>query len=189
MGKNKLKAEIESILFTMGESVEVSVIAKALEISSGEVRNIVKEIQQDYEKDSRGLKIIELDNAYQMCTKPETYEALIKVAKQPKRQVLTDVLMETLSIIAYKQPVTKTEIERIRGVKSDFAVNKLVEYQLVCELGRLDSPGRPLMFGTTEEFLRRFGVQSPDVLPTFDPDTINEIKSEAEEEVTLKSND
>ena len=113
---------------------------------------------------SRGIKIIELDGAYQMCTKPEMYEALIRVAKQPRKQVLTDVLMETLSIIAYKQPITKSEIERIRGVKSDFAVNKLVEYELVQEVGRMDTPGRPLLFGTTEEFLRRFGVESADSL-------------------------
>ena len=189
MDNKKLKAEIESILFTMGESVEVGVIAKALEIKSSDVRKIVAELQKEYEDDSRGIKIIELDNAYQMCTKPETYEALIKVAKQPKRQVLTDVLMETLSIVAYKQPVTKTEIERIRGVKSDFAVNKLIEYQLIEEVGRLDAPGRPLLFGTTEEFLRRFGVQSADTLPVFDPDTVNEIKTEAEEEVVFTSND
>ena len=103
--------------------------------------------------------------------------------------MLTDVLMETLSIIAYKQPVTKTEIERIRGVKSDFAVNKLIEYQLVEEVGRVDAPGRPLLFGTTEEFLRRFGVQSADTLPVFDPDTINEIKDEVEDEVVFTSND
>ena len=124
-----------------------------------------------------------------MCTKPEMYEALIKVAKQPKRQVLTDVLMETLSIIAYKQPITKSEIERIRGVKSDFAVNKLVEYMLVEEIGRMDTPGRPLLFGTTEEFLRRFGVESSDGLPIVSPDMIEEFKQEAEEEITLKSND
>ena len=117
-------------------------------------------MQEDYAKDHRGIKIIELENSYQLCTKPELYETLIKVAKQPKRQVLTDVMMETLSIIAYKQPITKSEIERIRGVKSDFAVNKLVEYMLVEEVGRLQTPGRPLLFGTTEEFLRRFGVES-----------------------------
>ena len=87
---------------------------------------------------------------YQMCTRPEIYEYLIKIAKQPKRRVLTDVLLETLSIIAYKQPVTKMEIEKIRGVSSDHAVNKLIEYNLVCEVGRLDAPGRPALFATTE---------------------------------------
>ncbi len=183
------KAEIEAILFTMGESVEVGKIAAALDLKSAEVKKIIAQMQEELKDESRGIKIIELEDAYQMCTKPEMYEALIKVAKQPKRQVLTDVLMETLSIIAYKQPVTKSEIEKIRGVKSDFAVNKLVEYELVEEIGRLDTPGRPLLFGTTEEFLRRFGVESPDALPIVDSEMLEEFKQQAEEEVTLKSND
>ena len=105
---------------------------------------------------------------------------------QPKKPVLTDVMMETLSIIAYKQPVTKQEIEKIRGVKSDHAVNKLVEYRLVKELGRLDAPGRPILFGTTEEFLRNFGVQGLDDLPILDPVQLEDFKAEAEEEVQLK---
>ncbi len=187
--ESNYEAQIEAILFTMGDSVEISKIAAALEIKTSEVKEIVQGMQEKLEDTSRGIKIIELDGAYQMCTKPEMYETLIKVAKQPKRQVLTDVLMETLSIIAYKQPITKSEIERIRGVKSDFAVNKLVEYQLVEEVGRMDTPGRPLLFGTTEEFLRRFGVDSPEHLPIVGPEMIEEFKQEAEEEVTLKSND
>ncbi len=187
--ENNYEAQIEAILFTMGESVEISKIATALEIKVGEVKKIVKGMQEKLKDTSRGIKIIELDGAYQMCTKPEMYESLIKVAKQPKRQVLTDVLMETLSIIAYKQPITKAEIERIRGVKCDFAVNKLVEYELIEEIGRMDTPGRPLIFGTSEEFLRRFGVESSEKLPIINQEMIDEFKLEAEEEVTLKSND
>lgn len=118
-----------------------------------------------YVAEDRGVRIIELDGAYQMCTKTEMYEYLIRVASQPKKHVLTDVLLETLSIIAYKQPVTKLEIEKIRGVKSDHAVNKLVEYNLVSERGRMDAPGKPILFGTTEEFLRRFSIHSLDDLP------------------------
>ena len=114
------------------------------------------------------------------------YEYLIRIAKQPKKHVLTDVLLETLSIIAYKQPITKVEIEKIRGVSCDHAVNKLVEYNLVKELGRLDAPGRPLLFGTTEEFLRSFGVQSLDELPMLDQVQIEEFKQEAEEEMKVK---
>ena len=118
----------------------------------------------------------------------DLYEDLIKIAKQPKKRVLSDVLLETLSIIAYKQPVTKAEIEKIRGVSSDHAVNKLVEYNLVKELGRLDAPGRPLLFGTTEEFLRSFGVQSVDELPVLSPVQVEEFKQEAEEEMNVKLN-
>ena len=117
-----------------------------------------------------------------MCSSAQTYEYLIRIAKQPKKYVLTDVLMETLSIIAYKQPVTKAEIEKIRGVSSDHAVSKLVEYSLVEEVGRLDAPGRPMLFGTTEEFLRSFGVSSLEELPELDPVLVEEYREEAEEE-------
>ena len=132
------------------------------------------------------MKIIELDGAYQMCTKSERYEYLIRIAKQPKKHVLTDVLLETLSIIAYKQPVTKAEIEKIRGVSCDHAVSRLVEYNLVKELGRLDAPGKPLLFGTTEDFLRSFGVQSLDQLPSLSQVQIEEFKQEAEEEMKVE---
>jgi segregation and condensation protein B len=114
------------------------------------------------------------------------YEYLIQIAKQPKRYHLTDVVLETLSIIAYKQPVTRLEIEKIRGVKSDHAVNKLIEYDLIAEVGRLDAPGRPILFGTTEEFLRRFSVQSVDELPKIAPEKMEDFKAEVEDEMQLK---
>ena len=139
-----------------------------------------------YEKEDRGIRIIELEDSFQLCTKKEMYEYLIRVAKQPKRYALTDVLLETLSIVAYKQPVTKLEIEKIRGVSSEHAISKLVEYNLVQELGRLDAPGRPLLFGTTEEFLRSFGVSSIDELPVLSPVQVEEFKQEAEEEMHVK---
>jgi len=121
-----------------------------------------------------------------MCTKQEYYDYLVNIAMQPKKAVLTDVMMETLSIIAYKQPVTKQEIDKIRGVKSDHAVNKLVEYNLVQELGRLDAPGRPIVFGTTEEFLRNFGVDSTDNLPEISPVKMEDFRAEVEEEMQIK---
>lgn len=182
----KLQGVIEAILFTMGESVELERIAAAIEHDEETTRKLISGLMDQYAEERRGIRIIELDRSYQMCTKKEMYEYLIRIAKQPKRYVLTDVLLETLSIIAYKQPVTKLEIEKIRGVKSDHAVNKLVEYGLVEEVGRLDAPGRPLLFGTTEEFLRRFSVQSLDELPTLDPVRMEQFKEEAEDEAQLK---
>lgn len=183
------KAIIEAILFTMGESVELEKISSAIDLDQKQTKKIIEELQKEYEdSDDIGMAIIELDGSYQMCTKPRMYEYLIKIAKQPKKRVLSDVLLETLSIIAYKQPVTKAEIEKIRGVSSDHAVNKLVEYNLVKELGRLDAPGRPLLFGTTEEFLRSFGVQSVDELPVLSPVQVEEFKQEAEEEMNVKLN-
>ena len=185
MEHQEYKAAIEAILFTMGESVELSQLADVLEIKKSEAKKLVEELQEEYEQQNRGINIVELDGAYQMCTRTEYYEYLIKIAKQPRKRVLTDVLLETLSIIAYKQPVTKAEIEKIRGVSSDHAVSKLVEYNLVCELGRLDAPGRPLLFGTTEEFLRSFGVHSVDELPVLSTVQLEEFKAEAEEEMNI----
>ena len=183
---NRLAGIIEAILFTMGDSVELGKIAAAIEHDENTTRKILHRMMDKYDAEDRGLRIIELENAFQMCTKKEMYEYLIRVAKQPKRYALTDVQLETLSIIAYKQPVTKLEIEKIRGVKSDHAVNKLVEYNLVCERGRLDAPGKPILFGTTEEFLRRFSIQSVEELPSPNPEQVESFKEEAEEEVQLK---
>lgn len=186
MEEKNYKAIIEAILFTMGESVELEKIADAIELDKKTTKKLINGMMQEWNDEGRGVAIMELDGAYQMCTRTEMYEYLIRIAKQPKRRVLTDVLLETLSIIAYKQPVTKMEIEKIRGVSSDHAVSKLVEYNLVCELGRLDAPGRPLLFGTTEEFLRSFGVHSVDELPVLSPVQLEEFKQEAEEEMNVQ---
>ena len=188
MKSEQYEAVIEGILFSMGESVEIARLAEALELEEEQVREILHKMIKRYERQDRGIQIMELENGVQMCTKKELYEYLIRVAKQPKRHVLTDVLLETLSIIAYKQPITRLEIEKIRGVSCAHAVNKLVEYNLVCELGRLDAPGRPLLFGTTEEFLRSFGVQSIEELPTLNQDQLEEFRQQAEEEMNLKLN-
>ncbi|GCA65714.1 segregation and condensation protein B [Mediterraneibacter butyricigenes] len=181
----KTEGIIEAILFTMGESVELEKIAAAIEHDEETTRKLIHNMADRYEAEDRGVRIIELDNSFQMCTKPEAYEYLIRIAKQPKKYVLTDVLLETLSIIAYRQPVTKLEIEKIRGVKTDHAVNKLVEYELVQEVGRLDAPGRPILFGTTEEFLRHFGVTSLEELPNLNPEQVEDLKEQAEDEAQL----
>ncbi len=185
MNNKELEAAAEAILFAMGEAVETEQMSKALEISAADTRKLLREMMVKYDSEDRGIRIIELEDAFQMCTKKEAFEYLVRIAKQPKKAVLTDVVMETLSIIAYKQPVTKMELEKIRGVKCDHAVNKLVEYNLVKELGRLDAPGRPLLFGTTEEFLRRFGVKSIAELPMVNPVQREEFKVEAEAEIEM----
>ena len=181
--EKELLGAVEAILFAMGESVRLSKIASAIGKDETEAKRLLEELKKQYQKKERGIQLIELEDSYQLCTKPELYDYLIQVAKQPKKHVLTDVLLETLAIVAYKQPVTKIEIEKIRGVKSDHAVNKLVEYDLVCEVGRLDAPGKPLLFGTTEEFLRRFGVQSVEELPSIAPEQLEDFKEEAEREI------
>ena len=181
--QDKIKGILEAILFTMGESVPLSRLAEVMEMDPEELHQILTQMQEDYRQDCRGLTLIELEDAWQICTKIETYEYVRKLVSQPKKRSLTDVMLETLSIIAYKQPVTKQEIEAIRGVKSDFAVNKLVEYNLVKELGRKNTIGRPIVFGTTEEFLRCFGVSSIEDLPDIDEVTKQSFMEEAIEEL------
>lgn len=186
MSIGRMEAVIEAVLFTMGDSVELSKLALAIDQDADTTRKLVHNMMDRYNAEDRGIKIIELEDSFQMCTKAEFYENLIKVASQPKRYTLTDSALETLSIIAYKQPITRLEIEQIRGVKSDYAVNKLIEYNLITELGRLDAPGRPILFGTTEDFLRSFGLTSVEDLPAISPDKLADFKAEAEEETQIK---
>ena len=183
---SELEAIIEAILFTMGEAVELERIAMATEQDEETCRHVIRNMMDKYSRDDRGIQVIELDGAFQMCTKASMYESLVKIAHVPKKHVLTDVLLETLSIVAYRQPVTKLDIEHIRGVKSDHPVNKLLEYGLICEAGRLDAPGRPILFATTEEFLRNFGIGSLEDLPIVNPEKIEDFKIEAEEEAQLE---
>lgn len=183
MSIEKTEAVIEAILFTMGESVEAEKIAVAIEHDVDTTVRIIHNMMDKYENEDRGIKIIELEGSFQLCTKEEYYDNLIRICSQPRRYTLTDAALETLSIIAYKQPVTKIEIEKIRGVNSDRSVNKLVELELVKEVGRLDAPGRPMLFGTTEEFLRTFGVGSIDELPVISEDMVEQYKEEAEYEI------
>ena len=186
LNKKKAEAIIEAVLFAMGDSVEMSKLVHVLEMDSKAIKKIITDMNQRYEAQERGITIVELEDSYQLCTKPELYEYLIKVAKAPRKYVLSDTVLETLSIIAYKQPVTRLEVEKIRGVSCDHAVNRLLEFNLIQELGRLDAPGRPLLFGTTEEFLRTFGVKSLGDLPTVNQEQIDDFKHQAEEEVQLK---
>lgn len=183
------EAIVEAVLFTMGNSVELRQLAAAIDQSVKVAQQVVEKLQKRYEQENRGMQIIALEDSYQMSTRAKYYENLIRVAATPKKHVLTEVVLETLSIIAYKQPVTKMEIAKIRGVSSDHAVNRLVEYGLVYEVGRLDAPGRPALFATTEEFLRRFGVGSTTDLPTMNPEQEEEIIQEVEEELQMKLNE
>jgi segregation and condensation protein B len=186
MDEKKMMAALEAILFAMGDSVEISRLSQALEIPKGQILELISKMNDKYKKNDRGIYIVELEDAVQLCTKPELYDYLIKIAKAPRKLSLSDTLLETLSIIAYKQPVTRMEIEKIRGVSCEHAINRLVEFKLVQELGRMDAPGRPLLFGTTEEFLRTFGVKSLGDLPIADTDQIEDFKKQAEEEVAAE---
>lgn len=176
------EAAIEAVLFATGNSVTVEQLADILNMTKDEVRDAITVLKERYNSEDRGITITELEDAVQLGTKGEYYEYLMKLAKHPKHYSLSDTVIETLSIIAYKQPVTRGEIEKIRGVSCDHAINKLLEYDLIEEVGRLDAPGKPLLFGTTEQFLRSFGVKSIGELPTVSPEMIEDFKVQAEAE-------
>ena len=187
----ELEAVIEAILFTMGEAVEVERIAAAVEHDEDTIRRLIRNMMTRYEEGGRGIRIIELDGSFQLCTKPEMYEYLIKVAHVPKKHVLTDVMLETLSIIAYKQPVTKLEVEDVRRVNSDYAVQVLLDQDMIEVVGRKDAVGKPLMFGTTENFLKRFNIKELAELPDYEElmERINVIREEeGREQETLFRN-
>lgn len=181
------EAVIEAILFSMGDSVSINKISSVIGYTKDATLKLLQNIKDRMDKDSsRGTTLTFLDENVQMCTKSEMFEHIIKVAKSPKNFSLTDVVLETLSIIAFKQPVTRLEIEKIRGVSCEHSINKLLEYDLIQELGRMDAPGRPILFGTTEQFLRSFGVKSLDELPDVSPERLEEFKEEAAKEVQLE---
>lgn len=181
-----IKAAVEAVLFSMGDAVSIKDLASVLAVDEKKLENILADMMHRYEEEDRGIKIVKLEQSYQLCTKNEYYDVLSGLVNIPKKHSLTDSLMETLSIVAYKQPVTRQEIEAIRGVSCVHAINRLVEYNLICEVGRLDAIGRPILFGTTEDFLRCFGVSSMDELPSITPDKIERFKQEAMEEVNIK---
>lgn len=178
------EAAIEAILFAYGNSVSSERLCEVLCLTPEELEAAIKNLEENYASEGRGITITRLEDSYQLGTKAEYYDPLIRLAKHPKRYTLSDTVIETLSIIAYKQPVTKAEIERIRGVSSDHAINRLLEYELVEEVGRLDAPGRPLLFGTTEQFLRAFGVSSLSELPEMSEELKEEFREQAIKEAS-----
>lgn len=177
---------IEAVLFTMGESVSVDTLSLAVkqdtEVTKEACERLVTKYENEYKY--RGMKVVRINGKYQMVSNNEYFQNLIAVCANPKKPTLTEAILETLSIIAYKQPITKPEIEDIRGVKSDFSINKLIEYGLIEEQGRLDTAGRPIILGTTELFLRRFGLESNDQLPHLDEQKEKEIETEVEAELS-----
>ena len=148
---------LESILFTMGKSVEIKTLAEALKLTQEEIKQILQDMAKEYSEKQRGIQLVFLEDSVQLCTKPQYYEYLIRIASRPQKQVLSDSVLETLSM----------------------------DYDLIEEIGRLDAPGRPVLFATTEEFLRCFGVSSVAELPQAAPEQIMEFKEEAESEIPV----
>ncbi len=162
----KEKGIIESILFAAGREVNIKELMVALELSSDEIMNLVESMKIEYEKEDRGIQIINVDGGYQLCTKKEYYEYIYPVFDKRSKPNLSQAALETLAIIAYNPRITRAEIESIRGVNSDGTIYKLLDFNLIEDSGKADAPGRPTTYSTTKEFLRMFGLESLDKLPS-----------------------
>lgn len=179
MEGRQLQCAIEGILFAVGEAVKTAKLAAVLEVSIPAVKEAVEFLKYEYDNQKRGFMIIDIDDGYQMCTRKDYYLYIQEIMGEQRKQALSNAAMEVLAIIAYRQPVTRTQVENIRGVNSDGAVNRLLERGLIDEVGRLDAPGRPILYGTTQVFLRSFGISTIDDLP--DIDAIEKHKAEFEQ--------
>ncbi|MBQ5695129.1 MAG: segregation/condensation protein B [Clostridium sp.] len=166
--KSNIKSAIESMLFVSGEPLSLRDLSNNLEVKDKVVEEIIKEMMTEYEDQSRGIRLISINGAYQLVTKSENSDFVQKLLKKNKRHSLSQASIESLAIIAYKQPITRIDIDEIRGVKSESAIQKLVEKGLIQDIGRLEVPGRPILYGTTDEFLRQFGLETLKELPSLD---------------------
>jgi segregation and condensation protein B len=188
MTEEELMASIEAILFAMGDAVEITSLMKALGRTRQEIESAIEKLVYRYQQDGDGITILRFEDAVQMATTADQYSNVIRLVQVPKRPPLSDAMIETLSIIAWQQPVTRSQVEAVRGVDCGYSINKLLEQDFITEVGRKDAPGRPILFGTTEQFLRFFGIRSIEDLPQLQPGLVEELKSEAEAEVDERLN-
>ena len=165
MDINHKKAIIEAILFSAGRQVEKKELMLALEISENDLDTIISNMQENYKKEDRGIELIKINNSYQLCSKKDLYEYIYPVLDKRTKPNLSNAALETLAIIAYNPKITRAEIESIRGVSADACVYKLMEYGLIEEAGKIDLPGKPMSYKTTDEFFKMFGYSSLEDLP------------------------
>lgn len=168
MNSKQIQYAVEGILFAAGEPIKAAKLADVLEVKVGEVKEAVAMLRHEYDSQKRGFMILDIEDGYQICSRPDYYTYIQDILGEQRRQALSNAAMEALAIIAYRQPVTRGQVENIRGVNSDGAVNRLLERGLIDEVGRLDAPGRPILYATTSVFLRSFGLKSLKELPPVD---------------------
>jgi segregation and condensation protein B len=168
MDIKEMEAVVEGLLFAAGDPVPLEKLAEILELDKKTAKRFLDNMAVTLQNSKRGILMREVDGSYQLCTRPEHFEYISKLVEPRQKQALSQAAFETLSIIAYNQPVTRARIEMIRGVNSDSALIRLIERNLVREAGRLDAPGKPMLYETTEEFLRSFGFKSTKDLPVLE---------------------
>jgi len=199
MEKEKMKAIIEAILFASGDEIPITKIMAALELSKEDASKILEEMQEDYQKDNRGIELIKVNGYYQLATKKEYYNYLYPIFDKRGKPTLSNASMETLAIIAYNPRISRAEIESIRGVSSDGIIYKLMEYGLIEVAGKSDLPGKPTVYSVTKNFMKLFDLSTLDDLPELPRykvdenrqivlDDIIEQKEEKEENLSNENN-
>lgn len=183
MSKSETESIIESILFFSGDGVSIQQLSDIIECDKSFIHEAILQLNERYLQTNSGICITRIDDCYQICTAPKNSSYIKKFLQKPAKKILTAPLIETLAIVAYSQPITKIQIEDIRGVRSDHTIGKLIEYNLICEIGRLDVVGKPILFGTTNEFLRHFGLKSIDEIPKVQDELIERFKMEVQDEI------
>ena len=182
MELNELQRAVEAILFAAGERIEVSRLAATMEVDEDEIVKAADALANDYAFSRRGIRILKLENGYQMVSSGEMADFVTKALETRKPPKLSGAQLESLTIIAYYQPATKAMVEQIRGVDSSYSISALMNKKLICEAGRLNVPGRPIQYATTPDFLRTFGLSSLDELPEIERVNFGEaVAAEAEQ--------
>jgi len=160
-----LKAALEAVLFAAGESVPVGRLSLVFAVEQDEVLQAAKELSDEYDRDGRGIRLLRMDNKLQLCSAPEYAQLIVKTLEQRKPPMLSQSALETLAIVAYYQPVTRAVIEKMRGVDSSYTVSALQDRGLIEACGKLEAPGRPTLYATTDAFLRVMGIETLQQLP------------------------
>lgn len=163
--EGSLKGRIEAILFVAGEAVRLDELARALNLPVGQVEKALEELKNEYDYEQRGFCLKRFGRQVQLATRALYADDVVRLLQPVQKQSLSQAAMETLAVVAYRQPVTKAEVEEIRGVKCDYSIHSLTVKNLIQEVGRKDTLGRPILYGTTEEFLSHFGLTTLDDLP------------------------
>lgn len=184
MKKTDLESGIEALLFYSGDIISQRRLCEICDVDDFSIHLAINHLNECYTKENSGIEIIEVDDGYQMCTAARHLQLIQHYRQKPAKNILTQALIETLAIVAYSQPITRTQIEDVRGVRCEHTISKLLEYGLIEEVGRLNVIGRPILFGTTNEFLRHFGFRNLEEMPKIKEELLEKFKEEVKEEMS-----
>ena len=189
MKKTELESGLEALLFYAGDIISKRRLCEICNTDLASINRAISHLNEIYQATNSGIEVIEVDDGYQMCTAAKHLQIIQLYRQKPVKNILTQALIETLAIVAYSQPITRTQIEDIRGVRCEHVISRLLEYGLIEEVGRLNVIGRPILFGTTNEFLRHFGFRNLEEMPKIKEELLEKFKEEVKQEMSYYEED